>query len=215
MKKVERRDFLKWAAAAAGAGLLQRPGTRVRALQPTVAASDTVRVGIIGAGSRGKHMMRRFLRVPGVRFAAICDIYEPRFAEARKITGEDTPVYDDYRRMLENAELDAVLVTTPLYLHSEHMTAGLERGLHVYGEKAMGFTVEDNHRIVKAAAESPGLFQVGYQYRYAYWYREAVERIHSGEIGRVTHIHAYWHRNYNWRRPLPSPELERLINWRL
>jgi predicted dehydrogenase len=95
------------------------------------------------------------------------------------------------------------------------MVGSLERGLHVYGEKAMGFTVADCNAIVQAKRESGRQFQTGLQYRYAPWYREAIERIRSGEIGRVTHVYGYWHRNYNWRRPVPHPSLERLINWRL
>jgi predicted dehydrogenase len=181
-----------------------------------VAANDEVSVGIIGPGSRGKHMMRQFLRIPGVRVTALCDVYEPRFAEARQITGEDTPAFLDYREMLDTtSELDAVIVATPLSFHAEHVVASLERGLHVYGEKAMGYSVDDCNEIVRATRESGLRFQTGLQYRYAPWYRQAIQRIRQGEIGRVTHVYGYWHRNYNWRRPVPEPSLERLINWRL
>lgn len=160
--------------------------------------------------------MQLFLRQPGVRVTALCDVYEPRFAEGREITGEETPVYRDYRQMLDSArDLDAVIVATPLSLHREHVVASLERGLNVYGEKAMGFTIDDCNAIVGAVRDSGRRFQVGLQYRYAPWYREVIERIRSGEIGRVTHVYGYWHRNYNWRRPVPDPSLERLINWRL
>jgi predicted dehydrogenase len=179
-------------------------------------SNDEIHLGVIGPGSRGKHMMRQFLRVPGVRVTALCDVYEPRFAEAREITGEDTPVFSDYRRMLDVAgELDGVIVATPLNFHAEHMVASLERGLHVYGEKAMGFSVDHCNAIVRATQEQGLRLQTGLQYRYAPWYRQAIERIRKGEIGRVTHVYGYWHRNYNWRRPVPDPSLERLINWRL
>jgi predicted dehydrogenase len=161
-------------------------------------------------------MMRQFLRVPGVRISALCDVYRPRLAQGREITGEATPIFEDHRRMLEEVQdLDAMIVATPLSSHAEHMVASLNRGLHVYGEKAMGHTVEDCGAIVRAAKESGRRFQTGLQYRYAPWYRQAIERIHKGEIGDVTHVYGYWHRNYNWRRPVPDPSLERLINWRL
>ena len=216
MAKIQRRDFLKLAATSAGGALLLGPRAMRARFGAATAPSDTINLGVIGVGSRGKHMMRRFLRVPGVRFGALCDIYEPRFDEGRAITGEATPVFRDYRRMLdESPDLDAVLVATPLYLHAEHMTASLGAGHHVYGEKALGLTVADCDAIATAARKSSRHFQVGHQYRYAPWYEQAIARIRRGEIGRVTHIYAYWHRNYNWRRPVPSPELERLINWRL
>jgi predicted dehydrogenase len=159
--------------------------------------------------------MRYFLRLPGVRFVGLCDIYEPRIQEARGITGEATPAFSDYRNLLDEVEMDGIVIATPLYLHGEHYVAALDRGLHVYGEKSMGFTVSDCDAIVGAAGRNKGIFQVGHQYRYAPWYRDAIRRVADGEIGKVTHIFGYWHRNYNWRRPVPEPGLERLINWRL
>jgi predicted dehydrogenase len=118
--------------------------------------------------------------------------------------------------MLDAAtNLDAVIVASPLSFHGEHMVACLERGLHVYGEKAMAYTVEECDAVLRATEASGAHFQTGLQYRYAPWYRQAIERIRSGEIGKVTHVYGYWHRNYNWRRPVPDPSLERLINWRL
>ncbi len=213
---MKRRTFVAASAAAAGGSLIGVDALAETLAPRRVAPSDEINVGVIGVGSRGQYLMQLFLRVPGMRITALCDVYEPRFAEGREITGETTPAYRDYRRMLDTAQdLDAVIVASPLSFHREHMVGSLERGLHVYGEKAIGFTVEDCHAIVRATRESGRRFQTGLQYRYAPWYREAIERIKGGEIGRVTHVYGYWHRNYNWRRPVPDPSLERLINWRL
>ncbi|MGD2154322.1 MAG: Gfo/Idh/MocA family oxidoreductase [Gemmatimonadales bacterium] len=212
---MKRRDFVTTSAALVGSSFLDLEAM-AKTFRRRAAPSDEIHVGVIGVGSRGKSMMRQFLRIPGVRVTALCDVYEPRFAQGREITGEETPVFRDYRRMLDDArDLDAVIIATPLSYHAEHMVASLERDLHVYGEKAIGLTVEDCNAIVRAARESGGWFQTGLQYRYAPYYRQAIERIEAGEIGRPTHIYAYWHRNYNWRRPVPEPSLERLINWRL
>lgn len=213
---MRRRDFLRASAAAAGSALLGADAMAQGRSGSGVAPSDEIHLGLIGAGSRGKHMARLFLRQPGVEVTALCDVYEPRFAETRAITGDGTPGFQDYRRMLDSApELDAVIVATPLSLHREHVVASLDRGLHVYGEKAIAYTVGDCDDVVDAARRSGKTFQTGLQYRHAPWYRQAVERIRKGEIGRVTHVYGYWHRNYNWRRPVPDPSLERLINWRL
>jgi predicted dehydrogenase len=215
---MNRREFMTTASAGiAGVGTGAVSLDAAAALrQRSVPPSEQVVIGVIGPGSRGKYMMRRFLRVPGVRIGAVCDVYEPRFDEARQITEEATPAFTDYRRMLDEVDgLDAVVVATPLSMHVDHVTGSLDRGLHVYGEKAMGFNVADCNAISAAVQRNHRWFQVGQQYRYAPWYRQAVRRIAAGEIGRVTHVYAYWHRNYNWRRPLPDPSLERLINWRL
>ena len=210
---MNRREFMGHAAAAGSALLLAENGNLW-----AKAPSDQVNLGIIGAGSRGQQLMRTFLRVPGVRFAGLCDIYEPRFAAGRDITKENTPIYHDHRELLGARDLDAVIVATPLSLHAQHVTAVLESGRHVYGEKSMALTVEECNRIVDAVKRSAKHYQVGLQYTYAPWYREVLARIQAGKIGRVTQIYAYWHRNNNWRRPVPNSDdkkLERLINWRL
>ena len=138
---MDRRNFLRIAAAGAASGSLLGEQARGQTAR-RVAPSDEIGVGIIGAGSRGQELMRYMLRVPGVRVRALCDVYEPRFAEARKITREETPVYRDHRRMLEAPDLDAIVVATPLSFHAEHMVAALESDRHVYGETSIGLTVD-------------------------------------------------------------------------
>ena len=216
---MNRRKFARDVTACAlGSAILGRgwvPGARAQAPGRAVAPADVVGVGVIGPGSRGQELMRHFLRVPGVSVRAVADVYEPRFAQARRLTKEETPASEDYRRMLERKDLDAVVVASPLSLHAEHVTASLLSGRHVYGEKSMGYSVEHSDEIVEATRRSGRHFQVGHQYRYAPWFAEAIRRIRAGEIGRVTHVYAYWHRNNDWRRPVPEPKFERLINWRM
>jgi len=212
---MNRRNFVKAISAGTlGTAVVGRGNGKTHEIG-AVPASDQIRLGIIGPGSRGQELMRYFLRVRGVRFAGLCDVYEPRFAAAREITGEDTPVYHDHRRLLEARDLDAVIVATPLSFHAEHVIASLQSGRHVYGEKSMGFTVEHCEKIVEAVRRSGKHFQVGHQYRYAPWLQQVVQRVGKGEIGNVTHIYGYWHRNGNWRRSVPDQKFERLINWRM
>lgn len=212
---MDRRDFIGLAAAGLGGLSL---GLRGCGSPQTIPPSDWVHLGVIGIGSRGQHMMRMMLRVPGVRITGLCDIYQPRIDEGRKVTGEQTPAYTDYRKLLEARDIDAVMVSTPLGLHADHVTAALESGRPVYGEKSMGRTLEDCNRIRDTARRTGKILQIGLQYTYAPWYQEAEKRIRDGKIGKVTHIHSYWHRNNNWRRPVPKEggmQLERLLNWRL
>jgi predicted dehydrogenase len=183
------------------------------------ANTDELRVGMIGPGSRGQELLRQLLHVPGVRIAAVCDIYEPRYAQVNRLVGAEVPHTKDYRELLERKDLDVIYVATPVSWHAEHVLAALKTGRPVYGEKAMGFT-PDECRAIYAAASQPGaLFQVGHQYRYAPWVRAAIDAVKKGKIGEPTHVYAYWHRNNDWRRPVPSPDpdgkLEHLINWRL
>jgi predicted dehydrogenase len=212
---MDRRDFIGLAAAGLGALSL---GMRGCNSPRAVAPSDWVHVGVIGVGSRGQHMMRMLLRVPGVQITGLCDIYEPRIAEGRRVTGEQTTAYSDYRKMLEARDIDAVLVATPLGLHAEHVIAALDSGRPVYGEKSMGRTLQDCNRIRDEVRRTGKIYQVGLQFMYAPWYREALRRIGEGRIGQVTQMFSCWHRNNNWRRPVPPDgglQLERLLNWRL
>lgn len=211
---MNRREFLGGAGATLVTSAFAQEGS---ALKANLAASDQVNLGIIGPGSRGQQLMRTFLRVPGVRFAGLCDIYEPRWEQARKITGENTPAVRDYRDLLSSKGIDAVVVSTPLSLHDEHVVAALDSGHHVYGEKSMALTVAQCNHMLQAVKKSGRKYQIGLQYHYAPWYREAMRMIAAGKIGQVTQIYAYWHRNNSWRRPVPGsdPKLERLINWRL
>jgi predicted dehydrogenase len=151
-----------------------------------------LRLGLIGAGSRGQEVMRSFLRVPGVKVTAAADVYPLRFDQLSKVCGYDVARHADYRALLDRKDLDAIVVATPLGLHSEHVLAALKSSRPVYGEKTMAYTVEQAREI-----------------------RAAMARVQEGEIGDVTHVLAYWNRNNSWRRPVPDPSLERLINWRL
>lgn len=208
---MNRRDFLQSATAAA---LAASPIVRAATADP-----KPVRLGVIGPGSRGQEDMRQFLRVPGVSIQAVCDIYPPRFDQVNRLVGREVPHVTDYRDLLKRDDIDAVLVATPVACHAEHVIAVANSGRPIYGEKALGFTVEDNQNILEAVTRNKVLFQIGHEYRYAAWAQEAIRRVHAGDIGTPTHVYAYWHRNGDWRRPVPQPDpggkLERLINWRL
>ena len=179
------------------------------------AGAGRLRVGVIGPGSRGKELIRQLLRVPDVEIAAVCDVYEPRFAEVNQLVGHPVPNTKDYRELIGRKDLDVIYVATPVAFHAEHVLAALRSGRPVYGEKAMGFTPEQCQEILHEASQPGRMYQVGHQYRYAPWVREALKRVQAGAIGDPTHVYAYWHRNNDWRRPVPDPSLEHLINWRL
>jgi len=208
---MNRRQFLQSASSVALAS--------TRVAQAANPAPKPVRLGFIGVGSRGQQVMRNFLRVPGVSVQAICDVYPLRFEQVRSIVGTDVPHTSDHKELLARTDIDAVVIASPVACHAEHVIAAAETGRPIYGEKALGFTVEDNHNILAAVTEHKALFQIGHEYRYAAFAREAIRRVHAGNIGMATHVYAYWHRNGDWRRQVPAQDpggkLERLLNWRL
>ena len=193
--------------------LAEEPGQAA----PVTSQSHTepVRLGVIGPGSRGKELMRQMLRVPGVEIVAVCDVYEPRFAQASELVGRQIPGYKDHRALLDRKDLDAVLVASPPVFHAQHVIDTMLSGRPAYGEKTMGFTPQSCFDIVDTVKKTGQVFQVGHQMRYAPWFQESVKRIREGEIGEPTHIYSYWCRRDDWRRTVPSPDMEHLMNWRL
>jgi predicted dehydrogenase len=198
--------------AGAAAALLQAAGESAAPTRP-----DPVTVGVVGTGNQGQTDLRALLKVPGVRVAAVCDIYPPNLQAGLKLAGEGAQGYAEYRKMLERKDLDAVVIATPLYLHAPMALDALDAGKHVLVEKMMAYSVDEGKRMIRAVERTGRFIQVGHQRRYSPLYHHAVEQARKGTIGRLTYVRAQWHRNGSWRRALPNNDksLESLFNWRL
>jgi predicted dehydrogenase len=217
MKKeqdVTRRDFLKTAAAVAAVSALPRAGAP--ALLAIPVPSNVVRFGMIGTGTEGCTLLKFATTIPEARCVATCDIYPPNLRKGVETIGTNPDTYEDYRKVLERKDLDAIYVVTPLNLHAQMVIDALNAGKHVFVEKSMFFKEEEGEQIRKAAAEHPKqVLQVGLQRRSSVLYQVAMEMIRKGALGKVMAVRAQWHSNTNWRRPVPDPKYERLINWRM
>jgi len=211
---VTRRDFLKTAAAVAAASAL--PNVGAPAILATPTPNNVVRFGMIGTGTEGCTLLQFATTIPEARCVATCDIYPPNLKKGVETIGTNPATYEDYRKMLERKDIDAIFVVTPLNLHAEMVIDALNAGKHVFVEKSMFFKEEEGEQIRKAAAANPKLIlQVGLQRRSSVLYQVAMEMIRKGALGKITFVRAQWHRNNNWRRPVPDPKYERLINWRM
>ncbi len=141
-----RRSFIGRVASGV-AGTIAVPSA-------VLGANDRVRMGIIGVGDRGLELVRQAVSLPGVEFVAFSDVYTKRLDTAKTVV-PDAATYMDYRRMLEDKSIDAVLIATPQHLHCEHFTAALDAGKHVYQEKTMAFTVDHAKRMRAAYRSTP------------------------------------------------------------
>src|ERR1044072_159309 len=103
-------------------------------------ANDRIRIGIIGPGARGSEILREALHWPNLECVGAAYVYTRRLEEARQIAPA-AKTYLDYRHLLDDKSVDAVLIATPQHLHCEHFIASLDAGKHVYQEKTMAFTV--------------------------------------------------------------------------
>jgi len=177
-------------------------------------AGEVARLGIIGTGSRGKFHIANLLLDANAKIVALCDDYAPHLEEAAALV-PDAKRYTDYRRLLEDKDVDGVIICTPLYLHSQMTIDSLSAGKHTFVEKAMAWSPEQLDAMCNAWKQGKNVMMVGQQRLYDPKYVKAMEMIHNGAIGQVVGIRNYWYRNNDWRREVPSPEYERKINWRL
>ncbi len=201
-KGMDRRSFLR-SSAAAGAGLVFSPMVRDSAAggQGTKKVDD-INIALLGAGEQGQVLMTCCLKIPGVRFKAVCDIWEAynqrRVSRLLQRYGHKNNAYVDYHEMLDKEkDLDAVIIATPDFWHAEHAVACLNAGLHVYCEKEMSNTLEGARRIVKAAGETGKLLQIGHQRRSNPRYLHCYEKIikEAKLLGRITTINGQWNRS--------------------
>jgi predicted dehydrogenase len=215
---LSRRDALKAAGAVTAAVAVSAviAGHRESAAIHRVrAAAGQTGYAVIGTGSRGSFLLDRLKAVDAGRCVALCDIYQPNLDAAMKRMGNTPRPFKDYRAVLEDKTVEAVVIATPLFRHFDITRDALLAGKHVFCEKSLVFKAEEVHRLRALAAEHPGqVLQAGLQRRYSPFYKAAKEMIDKGLIGEVTHVRAQWHRNGSGRRSVADPALDRQINWR-
>jgi predicted dehydrogenase len=194
---LSRRDFLA-TGATFGAALMAAPYiSRAAAAERT---ADQLNVALIGCGEQGAVLLNAALKIPGVRFVAVCDIWPYRRTYGERLLkkfGHDPKPYEDYKELLANAgAVDAVLVATPDFVHAEHANAALRAGKHVYCEKLMSNTVEGARSMVRTARETKKLLQIGHQRRSNPRYLHARDKIvrEAQLLGRITNANAQWNR---------------------
>ena len=197
-KKIDRRSFLH-STAAAGAGLAFSPMVLGQA---GGGKPDDINIGLLGCGAQGQILMTACLKIPGIRFKAVCDIWtawnQKRVSRILKAYKHVNNTYVDYREMLEKEkDLDAVIIATPDFWHSEHTVACLEAGLNVYCEKEMSNTLEGARKMLEAAKRTGKLLQIGHQRRSNPRYIHCYEKLINGSklLGQITTINGQWNRS--------------------
>ncbi|MDE2835233.1 MAG: Gfo/Idh/MocA family oxidoreductase [Bacteroidota bacterium] len=210
--KVSRRNFLMGGAMISGAGLVRAANIKQR---PWPGNRDDVNCAIIGYGPQGRALASTLARVPGARLAAICDTYDPMLLRARRDVPEASR-HTDYREVLDNPEIKAVLIATPTHLHKDLAIDALEAGKNVYCEAPMASSIEDAQALARAARDAPNqIFQVGQIYRSNPQHRSVFQFMRSGAIGKPAMGRGQWHSKESWRRTSPNADRIRALNWRL
>ncbi|MEX0313542.1 MAG: Gfo/Idh/MocA family protein [Allomuricauda sp.] len=206
---MKRRDFV----ARTGMAVAGVSAMNAGVFYPS--KDDVIKIGVVGAGDRGGGLIPIINKIDGLKVTACCDVLPFRLQNAMEKVDGKAKAYSEYKALLDDKKVDAVLIATPFSEHSHIALDALDAGKHVYCEKTMvkGFDAIKN--LVAKASSSKNIFQTGHQYHSSRLYTHVVDLIKNGKIGKITAIECQWNRNGNWRRPVPSPELERAINWRM
>lgn len=187
--KLNRRAFTQGAAAAGALAALHAAGTAV------LGSNERVRLGVIGVGNRGDQLLDALLCHPDAEIAALCDVYEPYLEAAQRKVGGKARLYHDYRKLLEQKDVDAVVLATPDHWHALQFVAACRAGKDVYVEKPLSLTIGEGQKMVAVAQQTQRVTQVGLNRRSSAPIQEAVRLIRGGAIGKVTVAKCYHLRN--------------------
>ncbi|MFC1724573.1 Gfo/Idh/MocA family oxidoreductase [candidate division KSB1 bacterium] len=229
-KSINRRKFLGYTAATGAGLIISRMAHADKRIK-----KDELNIALLGAGSQGQVLLNACLKIPGLRFKAVCDIWttfnQKRAVRLLRKYGHDVNGYVDYRDMLANEkDLDAVIIATPDFWHAEHTINCMKAGLHVYCEKEMSNSLEDAKQMVLASKETGRLLQIGHQRRSNPRYIHCYEKLIKGSniLGRITTINSQWNRavqpDLGWPKKYAVPQdvlrrygfesMQQFRNWR-
>ena len=211
VRNASRRDFLKKTGAAAFAAPYVLTSNALAA-PGRVGANDRVHIGHIGINWMGGDHLKMTSKDKNNPVVALCDVDAKILADRRKLVTGDCEVYSDYRKLLENKSVDAVIVAVPDHWHGLIAVAACEAGKDVYCEKPLSLDVRQGRAMVNAARRNNRIFQVGSQQRTEDKFRRGCELVRSGRIGKV---HTVEVNVWGTSKPcdLPAEETPEHLNW--
>ena len=170
-------------------------------------ANDRLRAAIIGSGGRGRFLTANFKEL-GVDMAAVCDVYEPNLQAGLKVASTGATAYDNYKRVLEEPSIEAVVIATPDHWHAQMVIDAVEAGKDVYVEKPMAHQIDEGFRVIEAVRRTRRVVQVGMQRRSFDLFQEGKELM--GQVRDVRLVNAWWLNN---QRSLKQAPLQGHLDW--
>jgi predicted dehydrogenase len=208
MENYSRRKFLvNSSKIVAGAGLASLPVAESLADEPKkkVAANDKVQVALIGCNGMGWSNLNSHLKLPEVEMVGLCDVdnnvLTKRGAELEKMTGKKPVLYKDFRKLLENKDIDAVIIATPDHWHCLTMVHACEAGKDVYVEKPLANSIEECQVMMDAAKKYNRVVQVGQWQRSGPHWQQAIDYVQSGKLGKIRLVKAWAY--MGWMKEIP------------
>jgi predicted dehydrogenase len=213
-----RRDFLKSGSVATLMTMLGGVELFAQTNEPPPEAKPAgpkLKVAVIGLGNWGREIVNTLARLPQAEVAAICDTY-PASVRRCAPSAPSAAQTGDYKTVLANKDIKAVVIATPTHQHKDLVLASLKAGKHVYCEAPLATTIEDARAIAAAAKAANRVnFQAGLQFRSDPQRHFLLPFIRSGALGQSLMARSQFHKKQSWRQVSPKPEREKELNWRL
>ena len=185
---MNRRELLQ--SASFTAAMAQAAGAKQ---EPRASANDRVGLGVIGCGGQGTWDQKAFMSQPDVEIVSLCDVYRPNLQKNLQLAGGKAKTYTDYRRLLEDKDVQAVLIATPEHWHAIMTIDACDAGKDVYCEKPASHNIRDGRLAVEAARRNNRIVQVGSQQRSGCHFQRAVKHVQEGRIGDVHYAICWGH----------------------
>jgi predicted dehydrogenase len=206
-----RREFVGNVLAGAAALAVTGPFASRRVL----GANNRIRIGLIGAGGRGQEIFKSALQCPNTEAVAVADVYTRRLDEVKKFAPQ-VKTYQDFRKLLDDKSIDAVLIATPQHQHALNFVPAIQAGKDIYQEKTMAFNPNHAKRMRRAFKSSDRVVQVGIQSTSSGAVALAREYLTAEKMGTITAIHTHHYRNApygGWKRAIPADCDQQHVDW--
>ncbi len=211
---MKRRTFIKKSGIAT-AGILTTNSVFGNLSHLKSSSSDSVNIGVIGTGQRGTGLTSIINKIDGLRVVATADVIPFRLQNGLKKANSNPKGYGNYKALLENKDVDAVIIATPFNTHSKIAIDAIDAGKHIFCEKTLAKGYHGIQQLINKTKESKTIFQTGHQYHSSRLYTYVFDLIRQGKVGNISAFECQWNRHGNWRRNVPNPSLEKAINWRM
>ena len=203
-----RRSFLK--NSAAGTAVVAGYSATARGYQ----ANETLNIGCIGTGGRCQSLMKSLVKIPGIRIAAVCDVWDVRLEQARKMADPKAFSTKMFEEVLQRSDIDAVLIGTPNHWHVPITIAACEAGKDVYVEKPLTHHPSEGAPVIEAQNHYRRIVQVGMGQRSMPHFQKAREIVRSGQLGKIHKVHLTWNRNTPWRAGTVPDVDQASVDWK-
>ncbi len=202
---MKRRNFIKGASTALAGGMILTPGI-IACAKKSISPNEKFTIGVIGCNGMGWSNTSSFLKMNDVDLLGICDVdsnvVKKRLSDYGGLRKNTPNTYSDYRELLNNKEIDAVIIGTPDHWHCKIMVDAVKAGKHVYVEKPIANSIAECNLMVAAQQKTGKIVQAGQWQRSGPHYKKAIELVRSGVLGKIRLVKVWAYQG--WMKPVPK-----------